>query len=110
MLQLRIRNVTIPITRFNYLAFTEKKTMSNKSLTSYLSGGIEKHTDGSFTIYGYIENKNGDEVAMHKIRYFDYPISDARKMFKIDLNDLRTLLEENNILTNDAYIRFGHTI
>jgi len=87
-----------------------EKNMSNKNLTSYLSGGVEKHTDGSFTIYGYIENKNGDEVAMHKIRYFDYPISDARKMFKIDLNDLRTLLEENNILTNDAYIRFGHTI
>ena len=109
MLQLRIRDDNIPITRFNYLAFTEKK-MSNKSLISYLSGGVEKHNDGSFTIYGYIENKNGDEVAMHKIRYFDYPISDARKMFKIDLNDLTTLLEENNILTNDAYIRFGHTI
>ena len=110
MLHLSIRNVTIPITRFNYLAFMEKNRMSDKNLTSYLSGGIEKHTDGSFTIYGYIENKNGDEVAMHKIRYFDYPISDAIKMFKIDLNDLTTLLEENNILTNDAYIRFGHTI
>ena len=84
--------------------------MSKKNLTSYLSGGVEKHTDGSFTIYGYIENKSGDEVAMHKIRYCGYPISHARKMFKIDLNDLKELLEENNILTNDSYIRYGHTI
>ena len=28
MLHLSIRNATIPITRFNYLAFTEKKTMN----------------------------------------------------------------------------------
>jgi len=84
--------------------------MNKKNLTSYLSGGVEKHTDGSFTIYGYIENKSGDEVAMHKIRYCGYPINRARKMFKIDLNDLKELLEENNILTNDSYIRYGHTI
>ncbi len=84
--------------------------MSKKNLTSYLSGGVEKHTDGSFTIYGYIENKNGNEVTMHKMTYYGYPIGQARKMFKIDLNDLAELLEENNILTNDSYIEYGHTI
>jgi len=30
MLHLSIRNVTIPITRFNYLAFTEKKNIMSK--------------------------------------------------------------------------------
>jgi len=30
MLHLSIRNVTIPITKFNYLAFTEKKNGINK--------------------------------------------------------------------------------
>ena len=84
--------------------------MTKSNLTSYLSGGVEKHNDGSFTIYGYIENKNGDEVAMHKHTYHGYHLGQARKMFKIDLNDLAELLEENNILTNDAYIRYGHTI
>ena len=84
--------------------------MNTKNLTSYLSGGVEKHTDGSFTIYGYIDNKDGEEVAMHKMRYFDYSIGDARRMFKIDLEDLTKLLEENNILTNESWIRFGHTI
>jgi len=84
--------------------------MKTKNLESYLTGGVEKHSDGSFTIYGYIDNKDGEEVAMHKMRYYDYPISDARKMFKIDLEDLTTLLEENNILTNDSWIKYGHTI
>ena len=84
--------------------------MTKSNLTSYLSGGVEKHADGSFTIYGYIENKNGNEVAMHKMTYYGYTIGRARKMFKIDLNDLAELLEENNILTNDSYIRYGHTI
>ena len=84
--------------------------MTKSNLTSYLSGGVEKHNNGSFTIYGYIENKNGDEVAMHKHTYHGYHLGQARKMFKIDLNDLTELLEQNNILTNDAYIRYGHTV
>lgn len=38
MLHLSIRNVTIPITRFNYLAFTEKKTMmNNQELIKYFT-------------------------------------------------------------------------
>jgi len=84
--------------------------MKTKNLEEYLSGGVEKHSDGSFTIFGYIDNKDGEEVARHKTRYFDYSIGDARRMFKIDLEDLAKLLEENNILTNDSWIKYGQTI
>lgn len=45
-----------------------------------LHGGVEKHHDGSFTMYATIQNN----VLFHK-RYFDYTIAEARKLFKESL-------------------------
>jgi len=50
-----------------------------KILNYYLHGGVEKHTDGSFTICGTIEAINDE---LFKIRYYDYSFKEARKLFK----------------------------
>ena len=42
----------------------------------YRHGGVEKHHDGSFTIYGTIENP---EPTLFKQRYYDYTIESALK-------------------------------
>lgn len=42
-----------------------------------LHGGVEKHHDGSFTMYATIQ----DNVLFHQ-RYFDYTIAQARQLFK----------------------------
>ena len=42
-----------------------------------LHGGVEKHQDGSFTMYATIQ----DNVLFHK-RYYFYTLAEARKLFK----------------------------
>ena len=48
----------------------------------YRHGGVEKHHDGSFTIYGTIENP---EPTLFKQRYYDYTIESALKDFYIQI-------------------------
>lgn len=71
-----------------------------------LSGGMEKHTDGSFTVYGYIENKEGEEVARHKCRYMDYTIAEARARLKEELKQIVEELEEYKIYTHKQWLEF----
>ena len=77
-----------------------------KNLSYYLSGGMDKHTDGSFTVYGYIENKEGEEVATHKCRYMDYSIKEAKARFKQELQQITEELEEYKILTHQQWLEF----
>ena len=53
------------------------KTM-NKPLIE-ISGGVERHHNGSFTMFGSIE---GDPF---KQTYYDYTLAEARKLFKISI-------------------------
>ena len=46
--------------------------MKHNKLIYYTAGGVEKHFDGSFTLYGYVENKNQEEIARYKMRYINY--------------------------------------
>ena len=48
----------------------------------YRHGGVEKHHDGSFTIYGTIENP---EPTLFKQRYYDYTIESALKNFDVQI-------------------------
>ena len=83
--------------------------MKTKNLEAYLSGGIEKHIDGSFTIYGYIDNlESGEEIGRHRCRYMDYSIKEARERFKIELKDILDLCEEYKIFSNDEWITFDY--
>jgi len=50
-----------------------------KILNYYLHGGVEKHYDGSFTIFGTIEALTDE---LFKIRYYDCSFVAARKSFK----------------------------
>ena len=43
--------------------------MNTKNLKICLHGGVEKHSDGSFTMYAHIENNNEDEIGTHHVRY-----------------------------------------
>jgi hypothetical protein len=53
-----------------------------------LSGGVEKHYDGSFTIFGTYYNKAiGSEVLYHK-RFYEYDMRQARQIAKNDLINL----------------------
>lgn len=53
-----------------------------------LSGGVEKHHDGSFTIFGsYYDKAIGSEVLYHK-RFYHYDIKDARQIARQDLINL----------------------
>ena len=47
-----------------------------------IHGGIEKHMDGSFTMYATIQ----DNVLFHQ-RYFYYSIAEARRLFKEALQE-----------------------
>jgi len=83
--------------------------MKTKNLEAYLSGGVEKHANGTFTIYGYIDNvQSGDEIGRHKCTYQGYTIKEARQLFKIELEDIMQLCEENNVLNNDEWISFDY--
>ena len=67
-------------------------------LSYYRSGGVEKHSDGSFTLFGYIENKKtGEDVAGYKMRYIGYSLKNAKEMFKSDLEFLIEDLERLEI-------------
>ena len=57
-----------------------------------------------------VENKNEEEVARYKMRYIDYNVEQAIRKFQIDLKEFAELLEENNILTNEAYLNYKHTL
>jgi hypothetical protein len=50
----------------------------NKPLIE-ISGGVERHYNGSFTMFGSIE---GD---MFKETYYDYTLAEARKLFKMSI-------------------------
>ena len=50
-----------------------------KILEYYVHGGVEKHYDGSFTIYGTIESCTDITC---KMRYYDYSFEQALKNFK----------------------------
>ena len=53
-----------------------------------LSGGVEKHHDGSFTIFGSYYNKAiGSECLYHK-RFYEYDIKQARQIARQDLINL----------------------
>ena len=78
--------------------------MENKKLNWYTAGGVEKHHDGSFTLFGYIENNNEEQVMSYKMRYMDYDFKTALNKFKGDLKDYVELLEDNNIYTHEAYL------
>ena len=83
--------------------------MKTKNLEAYLSGGVEKHLNGTFTIYGYIDNrKNGEEIGRHKCTYQEYTIKEARQRFKSELIDIMDLCEEYNIFNNDDWIEFDY--
>lgn len=72
-------------------------------LNHYRAGGVEKHSDGSFTLFGYIENKEtGEDVAGHKMRYMGYSFKDAKEMFQSNLEVLTEDLERLEIF--DSYI------
>ena len=44
------------------------------------------------------------------MRYIDYNVEQAIRKFQIDLKEFAELLEENNILTNEAYLNYEHTL
>jgi hypothetical protein len=46
-----------------------------------ISGNVERHHNGSFTMFGSIE---GD---MFKQTYYDYTLAEARKLFKISIQE-----------------------
>jgi hypothetical protein len=59
-----------------------------KNNNYHLHGGVEKHSDGSFTIYGsYYDYSIGSDVLYHK-RFYDFDISEARKITKEQLRKL----------------------
>ena len=73
-------------------------------LSYYRSGGVEKHSDGSFTLFGYIENKkSGEDVAGYKMRYMGYSLKNAKEMFKSDLEFLVEDLERLEIFDSHTF-------
>ena len=82
--------------------------MKTKNLEAYLSGGVEKHTDGTFTMFGSIDNKQGKEVAYHKCKYQGYTLAEARAKFKIELSDILEMLEDEKIFTHDEWLVFDY--
>jgi hypothetical protein len=53
----------------------------------YLHGGIEKHHDGSMTIYGTYNDKITG-ATRYKKRFYDYTIKQARDIARADLKNL----------------------
>tara|TARA_B100000131_G_C18012891_1_gene571258 strand:+ start:543 stop:815 length:273 start_codon:yes stop_codon:yes gene_type:complete len=82
--------------------------LKTKNLEARLSGGIAQHHNGTFTLYGYIDNiKSKEELGMHKCTYQGYTIKDAITKFKIELKDILELCEEDSIFTNDDWLTFN---
>jgi hypothetical protein len=54
-----------------------------------LTGGMERHHDGSFTVYGSYTNKQG-QFLYHK-RFYDYSIKDARAIARAEIKQLSTI-------------------
>jgi len=50
--------------------------MNNNPKNIQLRGGVEKHRNGSFTMYGEICGET------FKQTYYDYSLSEARRLFK----------------------------
>jgi hypothetical protein len=83
--------------------------MKTKNIEAHLNGGVEKHLNGTFTIYGYIDNlKSGRMIGRHKCTYDGYTIGEARQRFKSELQDIMELCEENKIFNNDRWIEFDY--
>ena len=53
-----------------------KNNMNNNPKNVTINGGVEKHMNGSFTMYGSICGTT------FKQTYYDYNLTDARKLFK----------------------------
>jgi hypothetical protein len=74
------------------------------TLNHYTTGGVEKHSDSSFTLFGYIENKEtGEDVAGHKMRYMGYSLKNAKEMFKSNLEFLAEDLERLEIFDSHTF-------
>jgi len=74
------------------------------TLNYYRAGGVEKHSDSSFTLFGYIENKKtGEDVAGHKMRYMGYSLKDAKNMFESNLEFLVEDLERLEIFDSHTF-------
>jgi len=83
--------------------------LKTKNLEAYMSGGVEKHMNGTFTIYGYIDNvKSGEEIGRHKCTYSDYTLGEARAKFKRELADIVKLCEEYKVFSNSDWIIFDY--
>ena len=53
--------------------------MKNKKLNWYTAGGVEKHYEGSFTLFGYIENNNEEDNLNWCL---DWSITQIKKIMK----------------------------
>ena len=60
----------------------------------YKHGGVERHHNGSFTMYGTVEGITDELV---KMTYFDYTFENARKHFK---EHLKKKAEEVSMFIN----------
>lgn len=65
--------------------------MQNNPKNVMINAGVEKHNNGSFTMFGSI---CGDTF---KMTYFDYSLSEARKLFKKAIH-----LESNKYFVNQT--------
>ena len=53
----------------------------------YIHAGMEKHHDGSFTVFGTYNDKTTG-ATRYKKRFYDYTIKQARDIVKADLKNL----------------------
>jgi len=59
----------------------------------YLHGGIEKHLDGSMTIFGTYNHKLTG-ATLYKKRFYDSTVKEARDIARADLNNLHYINKE----------------
>tara|TARA_R100001510_G_C7504546_1_gene106819 strand:- start:248 stop:535 length:288 start_codon:yes stop_codon:yes gene_type:complete len=77
--------------------------MANK-LNFYQTGGVERHPDGSFSVFGYIQNETtGEDIARHKVKYFDYSLKDARRKHQQELKAITEVFKDLKIFSADAF-------
>ena len=77
--------------------------MANK-LNFYQTGGVERHPDGSFQVFGYIQNETtGEDIARHKVKYFDYSLKDARRKHQQELKAITEVFKDLKIFSADAF-------
>ena len=55
-------------------------TMKNNPKNIQINGGVERHYNGSFTMYGSICGET------FKQTYYDYSLAEARRLFKKAIN------------------------